>query len=428
MKRYIGILKRLAFTSTAKDTYILFGGNVLSAFLGFLFTLIVARALSVSDFGVFSAANNLVIIIASLTDLGISSAVINFASRLNHIGERKKANEYIKAAYLIRIVTVLLFSLVIVLFSKTVSKSLLATDDANVAFWVAILSVAIFSWAFFPCVLQARKHFLKSALIEVFLPVVRLVLLFVLFWMGLLTVTSTLVAFSVSAFITLLFSFLIVGFDFLKEKPKIEIYKNLVKFSGWLGVNKVVSSVSGRLDVQMLAYLAGATSTGLYSIPARLSTFVIVLAGSLSSVFATRFASFSSKEKEKVYLKKTTLAILPVVCGIIFWIIIAKPFILILFGEKYLPAVGVFQALTTAMIPFLISVPAANAIIYAMKKPIFIGIYSIFQTILIFVLNLIFIPKFNAYGPTITFGIAYTIAATYVWVIVIKHYWLDDEN
>jgi O-antigen/teichoic acid export membrane protein len=218
-----------------------------------------------------------------------------------------------------------------------------------------------------------------------------------------------------------------VGFDFLKEKPDINIYKNLFKFSGWLGVNKVVSAVAGRLDVQMLAYLVGATATGLYSIPARLSSFVIVLAGSLSSVIATRFASFSSKEKEKLYLKKTTLALLPIVFGVIFWIIIAKPFILILFGEKYLPAVGVFQALTAAMIPFIISVPAVNAIIYAIKKPIYIGSYAIFQLILIFVLNLLFIPKFATYGPTITLGMAYTIFAIYVWIIVIKHYWIDES-
>ena len=54
----------LAKSATARDTAVLFSGNVLAAFLGFLFTLIIARALSVEEFGVFSAASNLFIILS----------------------------------------------------------------------------------------------------------------------------------------------------------------------------------------------------------------------------------------------------------------------------------------------------------------------------------------------------------------------------
>ena len=54
MKEYIVRAKELAFSSTARDTFVLFSGNILSAFWGFVFTLIVARSLSISDFGIFA--------------------------------------------------------------------------------------------------------------------------------------------------------------------------------------------------------------------------------------------------------------------------------------------------------------------------------------------------------------------------------------
>ena len=107
----------------------------------------------------------------------------------------------------------------------------------------------------------------------------------------------------------------------------------------------------------------------------------------------------------------------------IIWILIAKPFITILFGQKYLLAVPIFQALCAAMIPYMSAVPSVTAIIYGMKKTIYIGMFSFFQIVAIFFLNLIFIPKYGALGPTITFGIVNTILAIYSWVIVVRYYW-----
>jgi len=219
-----------------------------------------------------------------------------------------------------------------------------------------------------------------------------------------------------------------VGIKFLKSDPNKNVYSKLLRFSGWLGVNRVISTISGRLDIQMLASLAGATVTGFYSIPSRLSLFIVVLSSSFSSVLAPRFASFGNREKEKAYILKSSLALIPIVAGIIFWIIIAKPFIVLLFGEKYLPAVPVFQALAAAMTPFLIATPSITAIIYAMKKTVYIGTFSLFQLASIFLLNLLFIPKFGAFGPTITFGIVHTILAIYTWAIVIRHYWFDTAS
>ena len=113
---------------------------------------------------------------------------------------------------------------------------------------------------------------------------------------------------------------------FLKSKPDKPIYKQLLAFSGWIGVNSIVSSISGRLDIAMLASLAGASATGLYSIPARLASFIVLLSGSFSAVLAPRLAGFLDKNKEKAYIIKSTYALIPVAAGIIIWIIFAKPF------------------------------------------------------------------------------------------------------
>jgi O-antigen/teichoic acid export membrane protein len=423
VRRYYERVKLLAFSGTAKDTYIVFLGNVFSAFWGFLFTLIVARVLSIADFGIFSATLNLVIILASLTDLGISSGSVNFISEHLARGENQKANEYIKASFVVRFFMVIAISSIVIILSPQVSSKLLATNDATFAIWAAVIPIFLFPDMFFPAILQARKKFLQSALMDNAFYIARLVFAFGFYIVGALTMPKAFLAFGAGFLITVIQSIIYIKTDFLSSKPTAVEYKKLLGFSGWIGVNRIVSSVSGRLDIQMLAAMAGAFATGLYSIPSRLASFIIVLGGSFSAVLAPRLAGFGNRETEKRYILKSLLALLPITAGIIFWIIIAKPFMLLLFGTKYLASVPVFQALAAAQIPFLFTVPSVSAIIYSMKKTVFIGVYSFFQIAAIFLLNLIFIPKYGPFGPTITFGITNLLLAIYTWVVVIRYYW-----
>jgi len=420
-------IKTLVASKTAKDTYILFGGNVVSAFLGFLFTLVIARGLSLEDFGVFSAALNLIVIIASVTDLGMSSGLINFVSSHLAKGEKNKADQYIKASFVVRFLTVFVLSMILVVFAPFVSKTLLATSDLSISYWVAINAFGLIIWVFFPYILQAQRKFAKSVVVELSIGFVKTLSAFLIFSLGFLNVNWALGLHPVSNIVGLMVGLAFVGTSFIRSKPKKEIYVNLMKFSSWIGVNRIISAVSGRLDIQMLAGLAGATATGVYSIPSKLATFIVVLTSSYSSVLAPRFAGFDSKEKVKTYIKKASLGLVPFMLGVVVWIVIAEPFIVLLFGEKYLVSVPVFKALAVAMIPYMLTAPSVTAIIYAMKKTVYIGAFSFFQIVAIFSLNYVFIPKYGPMGPTITFGVVYTILAIYTWTIVIKHYWLDKS-
>ena len=425
MRKYFDQAFGLAKSQTAKDAYILFSGNVFNAFLGFLFTIVIARALTVSDFGIFSAASNLIIILASLSDLGLSSGLVNFVSHYLGRGERERADEYAKASLLVKVAISAVLSLLVAIFAFYISKNLLATGDKQIAYWVSLISFLMFAWSFLPNILQARKQFLKSVLVDTFQGLPKVVIPFVFLSIGILNVRTILAALAVSVVIAGIAGFIFTGVKFLSSKPKKETYLGLAKFSSWLGVNRIISSISGKLDVQMLAAMAGAVATGLYSIPSRLTSFLLVLASSFSAVLAPRMAGFADKSKEKTYIIKATLVTLGIVFLTLVWIIVARPFILILFGQKYLPSVPVFQALAASMIPFILTVPSVTAIIYGMKKTVFIGLFSFFQLAAIFSLNYIFIPRYGPFGPTLTFAITNTILAIYTWVVVIKYYWFD---
>lgn len=413
----------MLFSATAKDTFVLFAGNLGSAFWGFLFTLFAARSMSIAEFGIFSAVLNFVVILSSLADIGISTGSVNFVSDHTARGEHEKANEYIKASFLIRLFIVLTISVLVAIFAPFVSKTFLAANDPKLAIWAAIIPIFLFPDLFFPYILQAKKKFFHSTLIDNIFYLSRLLFAVGFYVVGGLTMNKAFWAFGFGFVVEMIFIAFIVRGDFWRSKPQKSEYSNLLKYSGWIGVNRIISSISGRLDIQMLASLAGAVATGLYAIPSRLASFITILAGSFSSVLAPRLASFGNKEAEKKYILKSLLAILPIAAGVILWIIIAKPFILTLFGDKYIESVPVFQALAASQIPFLFTAPSVSAIIYSMKKTVFIGAFSFFQVTAIFLLNFFLIPKFGVFGPTITLGITNIILVIYSWIIVIKYYW-----
>lgn len=417
----------MLFSATAKDTFILFAGNLGSAFWGFLFTLFAARSMSIAEFGIFSAVLNLVVILSSLADIGISSGSVNFVSSHTTRGEHEKANEYIKASFLVRLFIVLLISALVAVFSPFVSKNFLATNNPELAIWAAVIPVFMFPDLFFPIILQAKKKFLHSTILDNAFYLARLIFALAFYLVGGLTMSKAFWAFGAGFIVEMALIAIFVKGDFIHAKPQRNEYKNLLKYSGWLGVSRIISSVSGRLDIQMLAGLAGAVATGLYSIPSRLASFIGVLAGSFSSVLAPRLAGFGNREDEKKYILKSLIAVLPIVAGVILWIIIAKPFILILFGDKYVDSVPIFRALAAAQIPGLFTIPSSSAIIYSMKKTVYFGVYSFFQLALTFILNLILIPKYGVFGPAIVLAIGGIISVIYTWAIVIRHYWINKS-
>lgn len=410
-------------SKTATDTLTLFSGNALNAFFSFLFTLIVARALSVSDFGVFSAVGNLVYIIIPLSDLGVSSGIVRFVSELESQGKVKTSLKYINAAFAIKFVTFAIISIIIVLFPDTIARALLASTDANMSYWVVAIGIGLFLPSLVPFILNARRKFFQSAVIDTAHSFGRNLFVGVVLLIGALTLHMALLAYALAGIVSLLGIAVFFGFSFIKAKPNVLHYKKLLSFSSWLGVNKIISTIASRVDVQLLALLAGAASTGVYSIASKLALFISILAASFSAVIAPRLSSFGSKQAERSYIVKTTFAVFIISLGIALWALIAEPFIVLLFGSKYIDAVGVFRVLAIGMIPFLFTVPSVTAIIYALKKPKYIGFFSIFQLATVFALDFSLIPQYGAMGAALTLSVVNFLLMLYSWVIIIKYYW-----
>jgi len=395
-------IKSILFAQTAKDTLISFGGLGTIAAVGMVFTIITARAFGPTLFGVFSALNALVALLSSMGDLGLSSALVNFIPKV-----ADNRGVLVSVTFWIQIAISIVVAMALIGVGLKPDLIIPGSTPAHFVI-IGFLTAFYVLQGFAVGVFNAEKKFLRSSFTQGFDSVVKLAIVSVLFFRGNLNIEMALLANVVSCFLSVVYG---LGNELRNIRPifpRAQISK-IFHFAKWIALSRTFSVMISRIDVLLLNLLSGGYQAGIFSAASRIALLFALLVSSIGSVIAPRFSAFSQKEDIKRYLKKVSLMVGGVSLVMIFSVIIADPLVRTVFGEKYLASIPVFRALTIAMIPFLLSVITSQPLIYSFNQPRFLSYMTIIQVVIIVVLDLMLIPRFQAMAPTISLGIANTV-------------------
>lgn len=409
MKRVILTVFSLPFTKTAKDTYWLFGSNIATSFLAFLYTILLVRTLSPSQFGIFSAVIAFTLLISGIGDLGIGSGLSRFLPPLYSQRKMKQANSLIKTSFIFQASVSLFLFLLIMTFSPFLAGIILKDEKYWHLFIISGFGViGIIYLALVTFSLSAQKKFPDVAVINTVSTLIKLVLMLILYFFFKLTITLALVAFMVSFFITWLLVPLFLPYKFIFAKASWKSLKKLLSYSIYLGVSKLFASTSSRLDALMLIPLSSSYEAGIYSAAFKIASFYVLLASSFSMVIAPRLSSFANISESVIYLKKVTLAVLGILATMVVMYLMAPFLVVFILGTNYSASVAVFQALLLPMALFTLTIPSVNFLLYSLTKPQ-VSTFNTFIAIwIIFFSNLFLIPKFGRFGPIISLSLAYS--------------------
>lgn len=390
-------------SQTIKDTLISFIGLGFAAVVGFVFTIILARTLGPEQFGVFSAVVALVAIVYSLGDLGIASALINFIPKLKDLRPILIGTSF-WFEIIIGIFILVLFSVFGIFHQQIIPGSLLSQ-----LLIAGILAVNYLFINYVQGIFTAERRFLGYSFIQIIDAGVKIVIVLFLLSLSRLSIETALLANVVSTIIALLITF---GKDFLGIKPSYnkEILEKLFHFAKWIAVTRFFSVFISRIDIILLNLLSSSFQAGIFAAANRITLLFSLLVSSLGAVINPRFSGFDSKDKVISYIKKL-LGLIVLVTGLmLISALLAKPIINIVFGDKFVAAIPVFQALTVAMIPFIFSMATTSALIYTYNQTKFIAQLTAFQVILMVIIELILIPSLGSFAPPIALGITNTLA------------------
>lgn len=423
----INKLISLIFSRTAKNTFFIFSGNALSLIFAFIFTVVLVRILSFENIGYFSAVFSFLLLISDISDIGIGTSLSRFLPSLK--SEKIKQSSFLKTAFILQGLIGIAVSSVVFIFSGFLSKAILHAPEFTKLFQIASFGIlgAILA-NFFLQALSAKERFLTASFTSVLIGFSRVITIVILGILHSINLEGVVWAQSLGYIIVGIMGVFLIDPEFLFQKKVEGDMKKLISFSKFVGIARSLTALASRLDVLMiLAITKSAYATGVYATASRLTVMYPLFSGSFSTVIAPRLSSNLSKKEVNKFIRKVILVTGGIIFTIILLLIIAFPFMTVLFPQKGAMSVGVFRILLISMIFFVGSIPSVSISIYYLKKPQILTINSIIQVVIVFFSNLILIPKYGNYGAAYSLIMAYGITFFLTSYLALYYFKLHNE-
>ena len=391
--------KQYLFSRTAKNALITLIGNGLLGVIIVIFNILAFRWLGPAQFGIFTVASSITIIVFDVLAFGTSQAIVRFVSVYLGQGKPSLAQHAASAIWRLRLIEITALGLIGVFLGRLLALKFFVnpqlTDPLIVAIW---LTGSILLIDFFMGILQAQERFVARSLLFVINALIRLLTLITLYFLGLNTITAFLIAFFSGPLICSLISLFIIPRSFLITPVSASALKPIFHFSKWMALWGVTASLAARLDVLLLAKFTGDYETGLYAAAARLITVFIWAQAAFNTVLEPKTARLIH---DLVLLKnnffKMVLGAFLASFGIIILIPLA-PFIMpLLLGRDIDLSIRIFQILLIGMIFFVASTPSMITLM-AMGRSKIIGLLSTIQLAVGLILHLWLIPVLGGLG------------------------------
>lgn len=409
--------KDLIVSRTAKDTSVLFIGNIISATLGIVFTILAARFLGPEAWGLVAAVTSLIVILASVADLGLGSSIFRFLSK-EWTKDRNSSSEIYKTIVFLRIASAILLGVFLLLTAKWLAPLVLQQRDTNLIVIVAIGLIGVLLVDLQIVTFQAKQSWLRAAIFIALTNTLRLILFLCLVVANAVNTLGVLTVFVVSLLITWVVSLVWQRLPIGLPLNWILLSKKVFSFSVWLAGNQAVSSINSRIDVLLLLNIAGSANAGIYGAASRIALGFPLVVGSFATVLAPRFASIDKKQELMGFFKKSIGLSVLISTALIVGILLA-PFLVLLLGAGYENSVVVFRLLLISFIPFALSTPAVNILIYRFNKPYVITTLSLVSLPVIIFGNIFLIPIIGILAPALVllFVNTLTMVVTYVFAL-----------
>ena len=372
--------------------------SVLKVFLTLLFPLITfpyaSRILLPEGIGKVNFANSIISYFIMLASLGIGGYATREAAKIRD--DKKALTKLFKEIITINLICCIIAYILFFLSLFFVPKFHEYRDLLLVCSIKIIFSVLGIEWLF-----TANEEFkyitIRSFIIQLF----SLLYLFIF-----VKTRNDIIHYAIFGILTAvgcnLFNFFLLGkyLDF-SYKPVLEIKKHLKAIVIFFGMS-VVTRVFTMLDTTMLGFLSNDTQVGYYTASTKLIHMVVSMLAALTAVLLPRLTNYAhnndSDSFKDLVNKSSNIIILlaiPMASGLF---ILAKPLLLLLGGEKYLPSIISMRILS----PILLSISLGSLIggqilpAIGLEKKVF---YSyIVGAITNITFNSILIPKYGTIG------------------------------
>ena len=321
----------------AKGTAWISAAGLITNSLGFISTIVLARFLVPSDFGLVAFATTILAVLSSVTDLSLNSALVQHRSpTIDH-------------------------------FDTAFTLGLARSVVIAIVFCAAALPVSIYAHEprLVPVMLVLAIGVVLTGMAN---PRAIMVTRDLVFWQQfLLTVAQRLTTFIVAVTIAVIFRSywaivwgsligqivnVIISYTILPYLPRVGIKhtKELINFSVWLTAGQMINTINWNFDQLLIGAFIGRTQLGFYTVGNNLA--ILPTRETTRPITTTLFPAFSRLKDDKerlgaAYQKSqglVTAIALPMGVGMA---LLAEPLVHLFMGARWHPVVLIIQALAS---------------------------------------------------------------------------------
>lgn len=417
-----------------RSTSVVIPAQILTKLTGFLYLVVLARYLSVTDYGIYNLITGSIIIFSFLTNYGLGSSLQRFIPEYDSKNDWAKLLKFASGSLAFRAIAgIVVFGISYILFDRLAPYFSVQTFKAEFILF-AIGSFALFQTEFLIIIFNSIFLHKYSSVIQVVNLAGRFVLVSLLLLAGgsLLSVfVGELIAYAVGCIIIW---YLFINKALLPHEDQIRTgessieVRRIFRYSAYnAGVIPGNILYSHSVDYFIIAALADAYQLGLYSLASRVSKMLTsilpqnILQSVIRPTFYQRHYSVADQQEELRRMFQTLVMfnaafIFPIVA---FASISAEPLIVLAFGEKYAGAAPVFVVFMLFNL-FACLELASDLVLQTIEKVearLYAQVFSIYNL----VAALLLMPVYGVMGVAFATGSALMFKCLFFYIMVIKY-------
>ena len=393
--------KKIFQNKILKNAGWLIGGRVCQLLVNFFVSILMARYLGPSNYGLINYAGAYIAFFTSLCTLGINSILVK-----ELIDRPEEDGKILGTSIALRLISSLLSAITIVGISAVV--------DRNEP--VTILVVALSSLGVIFHVFEVFNFWFQSHLQSKITAIASLCAhtITALYKVFLLVTQKSVAYFAIATSVDYICVAIFLYICYRKYNGKklcFSIYegKRLLSKSWHFILPSLMVAIYGQTDKMMLKHIVGEAEIGYYSIAVSIcSVWCFVLSAIIDSLYPSIMqATNEGNEKQFERLNKVLYAIvfyISIIVSVVF-VVFAELLIGVVYGEAYLPAVMPLRVITWYTSFSYLGVARDAWIVGKNKQKYLIYIY-IFAAIANVGLNIVLIPLWGAVGAAVASLIA----------------------
>ena len=371
--------------------------QVVTNICAFIWTILIARYLGVTDYGILSFVISFVMILGIGEDIGTTTYSIREISR-----DRSLTTKFLKNILPLKWILSFVLLIITMLYLYIFNYSSLIIE---VTFIMFLETIFLSFCNFLSGVFQAHENLKPSSigLIITNTTLVFLTIIVIVFDLGLIAIAIS-YALVYLIYFAYLFRYIVKDFDFPKYEYDFDFWKETIIKSLPFGLTMIFYSLYFSIDVVMISWLSNDYATGLYNSAFKIisvfTAFYVIYQYVIYPLMSKLYAENTNllKVSFEQSFKYSLLILLPISIGVYFY----SPYIInLIYSSQYALASPAMQILIWTVV-FLFINGVATSLLNSIGKEISVTKIYLIAAIFNIALNYLTIPVWSYIGASIT--------------------------